>query len=211
MRALRRLLLVLGVLLVLLLVADRAGAYVATRVVEDRYRAETGAEAQAAVRGFPFLTQALARRLDDVELRAPSAKLRGQDVTVSDVRASARDVQALSGDSARLGSLDASALVPFAEAERAFGLPAGSLRRTPDGRLDLSAAGFSVQLGPEDVRLEGRSLVVDPDLPAFARALVELPLRLDLPGLPEGVVLRDLGVEEDGLRVRATGSGVTVP
>ena len=68
-----------------------------------------------------------------------------------------------------------------------------------------------MQLGPEDVRLEGRSVVVDSDLPAFARALVELPLRLDLPGVPEGMELSDLRVEEDGLRVRASGTGVTVP
>ena len=79
----RKLLVLLGVLLALLVAADRIGAVVAGRVVASTLRADAGLRSDPSVRivGFPFLTQVLAGRYQRVVVRA-------KDVDRSGVRLS---------------------------------------------------------------------------------------------------------------------------
>jgi LmeA-like phospholipid-binding len=82
-----RILIVLGVLVVLLLVADRVASVYAGKSAA-RYldkRADFASSPTVDIKGFPFLTQAFSGRYRDVEIRSGT-------VTVGSVRASSLDV-----------------------------------------------------------------------------------------------------------------------
>ncbi|MCF6524160.1 DUF2993 domain-containing protein [Streptomyces sp. JJ36] len=93
MRALRISLVVLAVLAGLFVAADRIAVHLAEeRAAEQVAESEglTGTESvSVSINGFPFLTQALGRELDevDVELTGMTAEARGRRITVTEVDA----------------------------------------------------------------------------------------------------------------------------
>lgn len=157
----------LGVLAgVLLLGADR-GAHA---LAEDRLRSEAAAEglegAEATIEGFPFLTQALDRRLEVVRLtgRAYTAP----DGRSEDVRVLARGVD-LSSDEVTVAAVTIEALVRFATVEDQLGgelsieaAPRGEVRISTEAellgeRLRISATG-SVQVEGAEILLRPTTL-----------------------------------------------------
>lgn len=218
----RALLVVLALLLGLLLVGDR----VAVAVVEDRVAGELAAQPEVEgtpevdVRGFPFLTQALGGRYDDVHiaLTAIAPDRSGSvpvDVALRGVRLPLST--ALSGSVSELpvDRIDGVATISYDTLAAEMG---GDTTIAPDGeglRIDrtvevlgqtfpVSAAGT--------VTLDGDQLVVDVDRAAGAG--VELPgavvqrvsdlldLRYTVPALPFGLQLAGVSSGADGVRVR---------
>src|SRR5215210_4937958 len=134
MRALVAVVLLLGVLFV---IADRVGVAVAEDQVADRI-AEQGSlpgPPEVDIAGFPFLTQALSGRYDEVRIALTAADLDQPEGTGADI--ALRGVE-----------------VPLSD------VVAGSVRQVPvdrvDGTATLSYALLSAQLGPAGRRRRRR-------------------------------------------------------
>ena len=212
---------VLVLMLGLVLLADR----VAVGVAEDRVASELAAQGGLAgtpevdITGFPFLTQALAGRYDDVRISLTAAQLGQPEGTRADV--------ALRGVEVPLSAV-----------------LAGSVREVPVARIDgtatlsypllASALGADTTLAPEgdglritrtvelfgrtvpltavgQVTLDGSEVVVDVEeaagagveLPGFLvdRADELLDLRYAVPALPFGLRLTSVTPAADGVVV----------
>lgn len=205
-------------------VADR----VAVNVAEDRAAEEVTRQLDVvgtpdvAIHGFPFLTQLLARSLDDVDAAAEGVTLEGVDAT--DVRLSARDVGLVAPYT--VGDARLEATLPPASLERVLAERTGlDVTLTVDGDalrasgdvlgLDLSAAlvprveGGTLLVDLVDVALGERTLDVS-DLPGgLGDAASDIPVPVE--GLPEGVVLTSAAIVPDGVRVSARGTDVVLP
>lgn len=212
----------LVVLLGLLLVADR----VAVGVVEGRVAEELADAGGLAgtpavdIAGFPFLTQAVGGRYDDVRISLDADQLGQPAGTSADV--ALRGVQvplsdALSGSVTEIpvDRIDGTATLSYDLLSAQLGGDT-TLTREGDGlritktvevlgqRLPLTAAGT--------VRLDGNALVVDVEQAAGAGVdlpggLVEqvsdlLDLRYPVPELPFGLQLTSVQVADDGVEVR---------
>ncbi len=171
--------------------------------------------------GFPFLTQLLARSLDDVSASAAGVTLEG--VVATDVVVHAQDVSL--EEPYRVGSARVEATVPASSvqqvvAERTglavtvevdgdvlrasgevFGAPltAGLVPRVDGGRLLVDV---------QDVTLGAAGLALDQLPGGLADRLVGLEVPLD--GLPPGVVLEQAVVLPQGVRFTAVGTDVVL-
>lgn len=217
---------------VVTLVVVGAGAVVADRVAlgvaEDRARevvtqqlAVTG-EPDVTIHGFPFLTQLLARELDDVDAAATGLTLEGIDAT--DVRVTAQGVGLTEPHTVREATL--AATLPPASLERVLAERVGlDVALTVDGgvlRAGGEVLGLALSAGivPRvedgvllvdlaDVALGERTLDVD-DLPGGLGDEVT-GIEVPVEGLPDGVVLTSAAVVPGGVRVTAEGTDVVLP
>lgn len=218
----KALLVVLVLVLGLLLVGDR----VAVAVVEDRVAAELAAQPEVTgtpevdVRGFPFLTQAVGGRYDDVRISLiatppEQADAVPVDVTLRGVRLPLSD--ALSGSVSEL---------PVDRVDGTATLSYDLLAAELGGDATIEADGEALRIGRTvevlgqtfpvtaagTVALDGDQLVVDVDRAAGAGlelpgALVDrvsdlLDLRYTVPELPFGLQLTGVAPAADGVRVR---------
>jgi hypothetical protein len=221
----------LVVLLGLLLVADRAGAAVASRAVAAQVQASAGlpAEPEVDIPGFPFLTQALAGRYERVEVEAvgvPTGELTLSrlDATLTGVRVPLSEVLSGSVADVPVERVQARALVGYDELVRLSGdrrlslAPSGDRLRVT-GSLEvlgqtLSATAVSrVEVVEGDLRVVAESYEVG-DAAAddlVTRALGDrFDLRIPVTGLPYGLRLTDVQVDPSGLVVRATATDVVL-
>lgn len=219
MKALLVVVLLLGGLFV---VADR----VTVGLVETRVAREIAAAAalpgtpEVDITGFPFLTQAVEGRYDDVRISLTAAQL-GQpegtraDVTLRGVEVPLSDVFSGAVTQIPVEAIDGTATLSYALLSAELG-PDTTLSREGDGlritgtvellgqRLRLTAAG--------QVTLEGADLVVDVqeatgagiDVPQWllGQAADLLDLRYTVPPLPFGLQLTDVTPVDDGVEVR---------
>jgi hypothetical protein len=231
-RAVGRLLLLLAVLGVVALVADRLVAGAAERAVAAQLATAGGLdeEPDVEVRGTPFLTQALRGRYDDVVVRADGvpagslrarqfvARLRGVSVPLEDVLAG--DVLAVPVEALTARAVLSYADLTQAVADRGLRLsPAGGglVRVTGSVRVlgrDLEATAVSrpalvdgaVVVTAE--RFEVGSEVADAVL---TRALGDrLDVRVELAALPYGLALTSLRAGGDGIVLRARSDGAVL-
>lgn len=218
------------VVLVLLVVLAVGGTVVDRFLVartEDRLLAKAREWADLAegsaveIDGFPFLTQVAAGRLSEVRGTAPALVVEGLEL--EDVRVAVRGVAP--EDPYPAEAVEINAVIPVGTLRTAVSgaadLPGDLLRLdVVDGSLQLGieVAGLEVAVllepavvdGAIGVRL-GEVLVGDADLPGPAvGALDDLldDVRLQIPGLPEGLVPTRVAVEGEGLAVRLEGSDV---
>ena len=232
MRAARRLIIALVILLGLLAAADRIAVGVAESKVADRLQSDRGLSRKPSVgiEGFPFLTQLAGGSLDHVTVHATDMVLQddgGQSVTVSDFRADLRDVK-LEDDysTAVAGSATGTALISYAELSSVLpNHPAVSyagngrvhasvqvpvLSRQVSGTAGLDFKGDAIGLtGVGD--LSGLSGI--PGLSgSVAAGLVSqyLGARFQLSGLPEGLEVTGVQAVPDGVSVSVAGSGVSL-
>jgi hypothetical protein len=226
----KRFLVALVVLLALAVAADRVAVTIASRTVAAEAQRTAGLEQPPEVRigGFPFLTQALAGRYDEVRVRAadvPAGELRvaGFEAFLSGVEVPLGDALSGSVTSAPVRSVRAEATVAYDELTR----------RSGDRKLVVTPAGDGVRV-TGSVRVLGQTLsatavsrveVVEGDLLVTAesyevgnntadallsRALGErLDLRVPVEGLPYGLQLTGVEVGERGVTVLAN-AGATV-
>lgn len=158
--------------------------------------------------------------LADVQLG--SGDLRSPDGALSDVTATGTDVR-FGPDGMVAGRLDVEATVPFDQV--AAGVGAGvTIAPAEDGQASLSRTVevLGRQVGvvaTGTVRAEDGLLVLEPtsidvggpDLLARAAADVVnalVTIRQPVEGVPEGLVLREVAVVEDGFRATLAGEGV---
>lgn len=224
----RRLLVGVVVLLLLLVAADRIGLVVAERAVARELAASglsgPGAAGPTAdIRGWPFLTQAVRGRYDEVVVTAqdvPAGELR-----FSEFEATLRGLQvplsqALAGDVGDIpvAGLDARVVVPYEALARSSDLgdvrvePAGDrVRVTGTAQVlgrSLSAAAVSrVDLDGSDILVTAETLDVGNDAVSslLTRALQgRLDLRLPVRGLPYGLEPDALEIAPRGVVVDAS-------
>jgi hypothetical protein len=217
-RALLILVVVLGALLV---IADRVGVSVAEDQVAERI-AEQGdlpGPPEVDITGFPFLTQAVAGRYDEVRIALTAADLGQRDGTDADVvlhgaQVPLSDVIDGSVQQVPVDRIDGTATLSYALLSAQLGGDA-RLERDGDGlriTRTVELLGQQVPLTASgQVTLDGSDLVVDVD--EAAGAGVELPqivvdratdlrdLRYTVPPLPFGLQLTDVGPADDGVVV----------
>ena len=222
----RRVATVILVLLVVLgigfVVADR---YVVART-EDRLLAEAREWADLAqgsaieIDGFPFLTQVAAGRLAEVRGTAPGLVVEGREL--QDVRVAVRGVAPEEPYPAETVEINAGIPVSTVQSVLADELPVQTAPRVAvvDGLLTLSAEVLDIEFsmsvdpviadGAIALRL-GAVQVGDANLPGEVVDLLGEGLsevRLEIPGLPEGLQPTRLAVDEEGLQVRLEGTDV---
>lgn len=215
----------LVVVLAALVVVDRVVAQRVRETVGDAFTANVDdpvGEPRVDVGGFPLLTQLAGGELDDVHLALDGATLGG--LAMTDLTVDAQGV-AISG-SRVMDTVDVRATVPSASVQdavaqrteldvqvgvqgdelqlsgTALGLPlvASLTPRVADGRLLVDVEGLTVG----GVRLDPAALPAD-----VSGRLTDLEVPVE--GLPEGLVLTDVVVQPDGLRITASGTDVPIP
>ena len=226
----RGLLVTVFVIAVLLVVVDRVAVAVAENEVGDRIAAEADlpGSPEVDITGFPFLTQAVAGRYDDVQLSFTAedlgqpagtrgtVSLRGVDVPLSDLVSG-------SVEQIPVERIEGSATLSYPLLSGEIG-PDTTLARDGDGlritrtvelagqQLDLSAAG--------NVSLDGGDLLIDVEevsgegveLPSqvVGQASDLLGLRYSVPALPFGLELTEVRSADAGVVVGAEGQGTVL-
>ncbi|WP_245159705.1 DUF2993 domain-containing protein [Blastococcus sp. CT_GayMR19] len=220
-RRLTALVIVLVVLLGLAFLADR----VAVGVAEDRVASEIAAEAGLAgtpevdITGFPFLTQALAGRYDDVRISLRADQLGQPEGTAADVALRGVEVPlsavlAGSVQEVPVERVDGTATLSYELLATALGADT-TLAREGDGlriTRTVELFGRTVPLtAVGQATLDGSDVVIDVetaagagvDLPDFLveRAGDLLDLRYAVPALPFGLRLTSVMPADDGVVV----------
>lgn len=234
MRALRIGLIVLVVLGVLLVAADRIALKMAESEVAAQTRSGLGLDTEpgVSIKGFPFLDQLLGKELDrvDLSLETYQVQLDDQQGTVDDLQIRLHDVRLEDGYSRAVAArATGEGIISYAEMARltadgdsAFGV---SFDYAGDGRVELRINVMGRPLGPSmvgDISVEGDIVRLEvEDIPSFDDIPVignidgieaQIRERLDrdrqITGLPSGVELNDLVATEDGLVLSVAGTDV---
>jgi hypothetical protein len=220
------LLVVLGLLLGLLVVADRllerwAEGYVAGQLVQQ---AGLAAAPEVDARGFPFLTQAIRGRYDEAHISLTADQL-GQpegtraDVVLRGVHVPLPDVISGAVEEIPVDRIEGTATLSYALLSAQLGSDT-ELSREGDGlriTRTVELLGQELRLtATGEVRLEGDELVADVqeasgagvELPDFLldRAADQLDLRYPVPALPFGLQLTGVRPAEDGVVLRVEAS-----
>jgi hypothetical protein len=174
------------------------------------------------IAGFPFLTQLAAGSLDDVTVDLASASLSGVDLQDVDLRARGVSTSApYRADRAEVrGTLTTAALEQLVaertDADVDLDIDDGRLTATlqvlrADVTAELvpTAQGDAIAVDVVSVTLAGAVIDVE-DLPGAAASRLQ-DLTVPVEGLPEGLALTDVVVQDDGLRVTASGTEVVLP
>jgi hypothetical protein len=217
----RALLVVVLLLLGLAVAADRFAVGVAEDKVADQLAEQGGVHGTPTVHiaGFPFLTQAVAGRYEDVRISLTAEEL-GQPagtrahVALHGVHVPLSSVLSGSVDRVPVDRIDGTATLPYALLSAKLGGDA-SLRAEGTGlrvTRTVELLGQTVPLtAVGTVTLDGNQLVIDVskaagagvDLPGFlvSRASDLLDLRYDLPALPFGLRVTGLAPADDGVHL----------
>ncbi len=201
------------------------GAAVVDTVVrlttENRIAAEVTAipglstRPDVTIGGFPFLTQLADGELDDVRLTAPSATVEG--LLLEDVVVDLEGVRTQAPFTAVSATLTARTTPDAVERVLTVALDlelrGDRLVTTTDVLglpldivLEPRAAGRDVAVEVAGLMMAGIGVDADQLPPDVAAMLTDLVVPLD--GLPPGMVLTDVTVDDDGLHLRATGTGL---
>jgi hypothetical protein len=215
----RKLLVVLLLLGVVAVGADRLAHKVATDEAEKRLAAEGLAQPSVSVGGFPFLTQLLSRRFDEVRVTSPSMSVSGEQA--EQVSATGLDVRAPRGGDVVVGRLTARGTIPYEEVLRRADQPGlalsgaegGDVRLTRDVTLQgrsfsvsalgrVEARSTRIRLVPTQLRLEGGESVGGSLETLLAD---QLAVGYDVTGLPDGVRIERVSAGADGFVVDVAG------
>jgi DUF2993 family protein len=237
MRALRLTLIVLVILGVLVVVADRVGAWAAQRVVADQVANEladnnvVSEPPEVTVDGVPFLTQVIAGEYESVTLRlrnvgTDTLRLPQVELVATGVTASAGTLISQEG-SIVAERVDGTATVGYESVTALTELEGLQLSAGEDGQLrarletelltqpvvlvgtpDMEVVDGAVRLRVDELSVE------DPPLPQGAEARVEeiaqrMSVTVELPALPYGLTVEAVSAAAGGLVVEVT--AVNVP
>ncbi|MFH9609677.1 DUF2993 domain-containing protein [Streptomyces sp. NPDC017448] len=227
MRALRILLVLVAVVGGLFLAVDRVAVHFAESEAEDRVArsADGAASTEISIKGFPFLTQLAASRLDRVDLTLTGMKTSagGRTVRVGEVRARLHDVKLGSGyRSATATRATGTALVTYEDLTAAasdgvvveYG---GKGKAKVTGTVEILGRPISRSVLSTVTRADGDTVEVRADkVPGEGIPGVEELVRTktdfegDIDGLPEGLELQEVQVTEKGLEISVAGSDVSL-
>ncbi|WP_037608479.1 LmeA family phospholipid-binding protein [Streptacidiphilus rugosus] len=216
MRNLRRLLITLVILFGLFVAADRIAVRIAENQAASKIQSSRGLSQKpdVSIEGFPFLTQLIGSKLDEVKFHAvdfqvPAGKLQlmNLDADLHGVKISS-DYSSAVADSATgtvtIRYSDLSAALPN-HIKVTYGGSPGKVKvsgkiegNTVTGTADISVSGGgSVKLGNLDTGDPLTSFLADVFAP-------EVPVS----GLPSGLKLDSVDAEENGISVQASGTDV---
>ncbi|MEV8569439.1 DUF2993 domain-containing protein [Streptomyces sp. NPDC051322] len=227
MRALRTLLIIVVILGGLFIGVDRIAVHVAENKAADRIRSSEGLSASPDVdiKGFPFLTQLLGKKLDqvDVTLKGVEAKAQGRKVTITRVRAELHDVR-ISGSfsSAVAARATGTAHISYADLTKASETGAkvaygdnGKVKVTGSvhilGRKVSRSVISSVTLaGKNRIRVHADTVPGEgiPGLEGLVRKQTDFESAIG--GLPAGLELDQVRATPDGVDVGVTGTDVSL-
>jgi hypothetical protein len=223
-RRLFAVLLTLVLLVAVAVVADRVAAGVAERAAaaEVTRQVDVAGTPDVTIAGFPFLTQLVARDLDDVRVRAEGMGAEGVELGDVDIRA--HGVVLAEPLTARTVRLTGTVRQPDLQrlVDQATGMTLSVDTGTDGVTLGTTVLGqpLEVQAVPEvsdgTLRLTPASITLaDKAVDAGAvRALLGtnlLDVAVPLGDLPFGMTLADVTPRDDGVRVTLTGEGVALP
>lgn len=210
----RRFVLSLVLLVGVLALADRAGAFAAQRVVAERIQADESLAVRpdVSIGGFPFLTQLVAGRYQHVDVTLHHLRRGGLDI--SQVIAHLTDVDVPFADVVHQHVKRIT--VKRARAEIDLDYPAVNdllagkhlrMTRGAGGRVHMTASGSVAGVGVHidgdfPLTVRGSSLVVS--LPAGQS--VDIPL----PQMPFGIQLQSARADSGGIVIECTTSGFTL-
>ncbi len=176
---------------------------------------------RVTVEGRRLVPQLLRGRMSELRLSVPDATI--GDIRHAAVDATLRDVSQPEPGTTRVGSMDASTIVGFANMPAAPGQPPTTYGRAPDGSLivktvspaqdaknvtaklflKMELRGDSVVTVPQRLRLFGRTL------PAERVANLAGGERSQkLPDLPDGLTYRSITPRKDGLHIELGGVAI---
>lgn len=233
MRALRRGLIVLFVLAVLFVAADRLALKLAEDEAAERIKNAKGvsstADTSVDIKGFPFLTQVFAKEFDqiDADLSGIRAEAGGGSLTVSRVDAQLNDVR-IGGnyDSAVASRASGSALVSYEDLTKAapdgVRVAWGGKDDEGKGRVKVSA-GLSLPVlgdfrrsvtstvsvtGGDTVKLKADEVPGD-GVPGLEDAIRQrIDFAREIAGLPEGLELDRVEATTKGIELSVRGKDV---
>lgn len=238
MRAARRILIVLVVLVALLVVVDRVGAWAAQRTVADQVTAELAnyqvesAPPEVTINRFPFLTQVAAGRYESVTLRlrdvgsgvvrmplveltatgvnAPASTLISREGTIEADRVAG--TATVGYDSvAALTELEGLELSPGADGTVRVRLPTelAETEVTLAGTADVTAVDGAVQLQVIELTVDDESEPLPPGTEPLVEELAQqLSVNVPLPALPYGLTVESVRAESAGLAVSVSATNV---
>ncbi|WP_141658802.1 DUF2993 domain-containing protein [Carbonactinospora thermoautotrophica] len=228
MRRLIRVLIVLAVLAALFAAADR----IAVRLAQDMAASALagtgrfGESPTVRIHGFPFLTQVVARRLDQVDVHGRGIHVKGGDLERLDARLygvrvrdlETRDLlaervtgtglvtypylqQAVDRSGVEIGP-GADGTVRVTSTIRVFGQP---VKVRTDGAL-VAVSGNRISFQPERVTANG----VDLGDSTLQRLAQRFELTASVPGLPAGTRITAVRPTEQGVEVDLAGENVSL-
>jgi hypothetical protein len=225
----RKFLIVLLGLVVLLIIVDRAGLFIAEREIGTRIQSayDLPDRPGVSVRGIPFLTQVASGHYQQIDVSIPSTTVssNGSSLQLNDVKAQFTGVQAslsllLGQDSGRVTATNATgtAVIPFSQIQRKLpsgvqiapdgsvvsvtgSMAYGLLRGTIKGTVKLGVSGSGITVTPQHVSLAGFSTGSLASLFTFTIPVGALPLHLTITGVQ---------VTPGGVLVDASGHNVEI-
>ena len=198
-------------LLVLLVVLDRvAVAYANNQAAQQIQSQGFPTKPDVSIEGFPFLTQVLARNLNNVHITADNVK--EGPVTLSLV-VDATDVRLDPGfQSGTITHITGTGLIGFSSLASVAGVSSGaglSFHAAGGDQVQISLNGFQVatatiqQAGPHTftVRISGGGGLLGSVLPTTS-------FSVQVPKLPYGISIQSVKVTSQGVLIHVTGSDI---
>lgn len=223
-------LILVAVLAVLLVAADRIGLLVAERQIGSKVQSsqELSRRPSVTITGFPFLTQVLANDYPTVRLAAKDLKVGNNDrqVQLADLDArfnGVRTIDRFSGATAETAS--GTALLTYQELSRDLGV---ALSYSGGGRVQATSTvdvlGQSVTgtasaavgvVGGDELTFSGIRVGLPQGAVAVPQQVTDqlssvFAKKLSLRGLPFHLQIQQLTATADGVRIAATARGLTL-
>jgi hypothetical protein len=227
MRALRVLLIVAVLLGGILVGLDRIAAAYAESEAADRVRLgpARAASTDVDIKGFPFLTQLMDRRFDEVDvvLTGVEATAGGRKIRIGEMTAALHDVT-LNEDhtSARAATVSGTALISYAdlataserEVKVAYG---GNGKVKVTGGVEILGRTVTRSVVSTVTLIDGNTIRVRadrvpgdgiPGLEDLVRQRTDFDRQIG--GLPEGMKLEKVAAREDGVAISVSGENVAL-
>jgi hypothetical protein len=227
MRALRVLLIVAVLLGGILVGLDRIAAAYAESEAADRVRLgpARAASTDVDIKGFPFLTQLMDRRFDEVDvvLTGVEATAGGRKIRIGEMTAALHDVT-LNEDhtSARAATVSGTALISYAdlaaaserEVKVAYG---GNGKVKVTGGVEILGRTVTRSVVSTVTLIDGNTIRVRadrvpgdgiPGLEDLVRQRTDFDRQIG--GLPEGMKLEKVAAREDGVAISVSGKNVAL-
>ncbi len=198
-------------LLVLLVVLDRVAVAYANNQAANQIQSQGfPTKPDVSIEGFPFLTQVMARNLEDIHISA--ANVKEGPVTLS-LTADATGVKLNPGfQSGTITHIAGTGLIGFSSLASAAGVSSGaglSFRAAGLDQVNITLNGLQVatatiqRSGPHTFRVQisGNGGLLGSVLPAAS-------FRVQVPSLPYGISIQSVKVTPQGVLINVTGSNI---
>jgi hypothetical protein len=217
----RKFFLALVILVIVLVVIDRAGLFIAERAISTKVQSANHLSAKpgVSIEGFPFLTQVVSGNYQQINVSinsydADGVQLQDIDAQFTGVHASLSLLLGQNSGDVTAAHATGTAMIPFSEVRQR--VPRG-VTISPDGSSSLTVAGTigsGVIKGTARLGVSGSRITVTPQ--RFTVAGVTAPgylvsrfgFSIPVSGLPLGLTVSSVRVTSDGLVVGATGQNV---